>query len=323
MTFTESAVQSTFAPRLEWAAVAAAHTRALQLAEKGQLREAVDLLRQALRAAIDPEPLNNLAVLQHSTGSSDEARDLLRALVRLYPEYLAPAQNLTALTPDIPSVGRAEPFEVGAWATDGAEVGMAYYGKMYDNPADCPADRDIAKYLDLYEPRNGGLTVFHFGTGAHHHIGVANHHRQHPNRVIGITASPGEYEKYMQLCIQDGSLGSDYLVYFGDIYNLRPEFLPPLHVASMPHVGEYYDASQVKEAGVHEVGSTDRSYAPLNDRSLVGMIVDKLVLGGRLLIYVRSHGIEATRVILDELVAGQRLSHKMVHESIEVFTKIG
>jgi hypothetical protein len=321
MTFTESAVQTAFAPRLEWAAVAAAHTRALQLAEKGQLREAVDLLRQALRAGIDPEPLNNLAVLQHSTGSSDEARDLLRALVRLYPEYLAPAQNLTALTPDAPSVGPAEPFAGGAWAPDGGEGGMAYYGKMYDNAGDCPADRDVANYLDLHEPRNGGLTVFHFGTGAHHHIGIANHQREHPNRVIGITASPGEYEKYMQLCIQDGSLGSDYLVYFGDIYNLRPEFLPPLHVASMPHVGEYYDASQVKEAGV--VRSTDRSYAPLNDRSLVEMIVDKLVLGGRLLIYVRSHGAEATRVILDELVSRQRLSYRKAHESIEVFTKTG
>jgi tetratricopeptide (TPR) repeat protein len=314
-------MQTAFAPRLEWAAVAAAHKRALELAEKGQLREAVDLLRQALRAGIDPEPLNNLAVLQHSTGSSDEARDLLRALVHLYPEYMAPAQNLTALTPDVPSASPAALLDATSWAPDGGKGGMAYYGKTYDNAGDCPADREVATYLDLYEPRNGGLTVFHFGTGAHHHIGLANHQREHPNRVIGVTASPGEYERYMQLCIQDGSLGSDYLVYFGDIYNLRPEFLSTLDVASMPHIGEYYDASKVKEPGVHVVGSTDRSYAPLNDRSLVEMIVDKLVVGGRLLIYVRSHGAEATRVILDELVSGQRLSHRMTHESIEVFTK--
>jgi tetratricopeptide (TPR) repeat protein len=321
MSFTEAAVQTTFAPRLEWAAVAAAHTRALELAQMGQLREAVDLLRQALRAGIDPEPLNNLAVLQHSTGSSDEARDLLRALVHLYPEYLAPAQNLTALTPEVPSADQEALFDLTAWAPDSGEGGMAYYGKTYDNAGDCPADREVATYLDLFEPQDGGLTVFHFGTGAHHHIGVTNHQREHPNRIIGITASPGEYGKYMQLCIREGSLGSDYLVYFGDIYNLRPEFLPTLDVASMPHIGEYYDASQVKEPGVHGVGSTDRSYAPLNDRSLVEMMVDKLVVGGRLLIYVRSHGAEATRVILDELVSGQRLSYRMTHESIDVFTK--
>jgi tetratricopeptide (TPR) repeat protein len=325
---TESAVQAANEPvhdraaRLEWSEVAAAHTRALALAETGQVREAVEILREALRRGIDPEPLNNLAVLQYSSGSSDEARDLLRALVHLYPEYLAPAQNLAAITPDDPSVSPATAFDNAAGEPDSGEGGMVYYAKNYDNAGDCPADRDIGTYLDLHEAGDGGLTIFHFGTGAHHHLGLANHRREHPNRVIGVTASPGEYERYMQLCVQDGSLGSDYLVYFGDIYNLRPEYLPALDIASMPHIGEYYDASQVKEPGVHQGGSTDRSYAPLNDRSLVDLIVDKLVVGGRLLIYVRSHGADATRTILHELVQGQgRLSRRMTHESIEVFTK--
>ena len=60
-------------------------------------------------------------------------------------------------------------------------------------------------------------------------------------------------------------------------------------------------------------GNTDRSYAPLNDRSLVELIVDKLVVGGRLLIYVHSHGADATRAILHELVTGTRLSYQMMH----------
>ncbi len=307
--------------RLDWPAVAAEHARALALAKTGQVREAVEVLRRALREGIDPEPLNDLAVLQNSTGNSDEARDLLRALVRLHPEYLQSARNLAALAPAPPSAGAAAPFDVGVRAPEGDKGGMVYYGKIYDNVRDCPADRDIANYIDLHEPRDGGLTVFHFGTGGHHHIGLANQRREHPNRIIGITASPGEYERYMQLCVEDGSLGGNYLVYFGDIYNLRPEYLPTLDVASMPHIGEYYDASQVKEAGVHVGGSTDRSYVPLNDRSLVELIVDKLVVGGRLLIYVRSHGASSTREILGDLVTKTRLSYQMTYESIAVFAK--
>jgi hypothetical protein len=240
----------------------------------------------------------------------------------LFPEYVTAVQNLAALTPDVTTSGLPAQFDPSGWAGEGGDGGMVFYGKNYDNASDCPADRDIATYLDLFEARDGGLTVFHFGTGAHHHLGLANHRRERPNRIIGITASPGEYERYIQLCLGDGSLGSDYLVYFGDIYNLQADYLPTLDVASMPHIGEYYDASLVKEPGVHGAGNTDRSYAPLNDNSLVELIVDKLAVGGRLLIYERSHGAETTRAILHDLVAGQqRLRYRMTHESIAIFTK--
>ncbi len=293
--------------------VAAEHARALALAESGQIEEAADVLRAALCGDIDPEPLNDLAVLQNSCGHADEARDLLCALVRLYPEYGAATENLAALEADT------------AAPADTAPGGMAYYAKEYDDPAACPADREIARYLDRHEPHDGGLTVFHFGTGAHHHVGLANHRREHPHRVIGITASPGEYQRYIELCQQDGSLGRDYLVSFGDVYNLGPEFLPPLDVASMPHLGEYYDPGRAAEPGVAAAGAnTDRSlYAPLDDRSLAALIVDKLVIGGRLLIYVQSHGAAVTRELLHELVNEQRrLRYRLMHESIAVFTKV-
>ncbi|MGH9017589.1 MAG: tetratricopeptide repeat protein [Acidimicrobiales bacterium] len=308
--------------RLEWSVVAASHSRALALAESGQVDEAADLLRQALRGGIDPEPVNNLAVLLNSTGRPDEATDLLRAVVRLYPEYVVAGQNLAALSPGVRPPDAPVPFDASAWVPEAGDGGMVFYGKNYDNAGDCPADRDIATYLDLHERTQGDLSIFHFGTGVHHHLGLANHKRQHPNRIIGITASPGEYERYMRLCLQDGSLGSTYLVYFGDIYNLRPEYLPALDVASVPHIGEYYHASEVKEPGVHAGGSTDRSYAPLDDRTLVELMVEKLVVGGRLLVYLRSHGADVTREILDDLVTVQRrLSYGMTHESVAVFTK--
>lgn len=204
--------------------------------------------------------------------------------------------------------------------------GMVYYPKSYQNFGVCPSDTDISSYIDYYEPSTGGLTIFHFGTGGHHIVGLNNHKRENPNFVIGITASPAEYQSYIELCLKDGSLGKDYIVYFGDIYNLQPQFLPPLDIASMPHIGEYYDPTKGKEANITVKGANvDRSkYAALDDKSLLDLIVDKLVPGGRLLIYTRSHGASLTTDLLQRLIYEKKvLKYKQMHGSIAIYTKIG
>lgn len=313
------------------AEIADVHARALGLFENGQPEEAARALRDGLREAIDPEPLNDLAVLENGNGNRDVARDLLQAVVRLYPEYEAAAANLAelgatiervAITSGAATAGRAAPTAGGS---SPGTARMAHYPKCYEAFDDCPVDKDIAVYLDLYERDEGGLKIFHFGTGGHHHIGLANAQRANPNVVFGITASPEEYQRYMELCLEDGSLGRSYHVYFGDIYNLRNEYLPELDIASMPHIGEYYDPAQGKEPGITAgVDNTDRSqYAPLDDAALLDLIVDKLTVGGRLLIYTRSHGIAATQRLLFELVTVQRrLTYTMMHNTVAVFTKI-
>ena len=204
--------------------------------------------------------------------------------------------------------------------------GMVYYPKSYQNFGVCPSDTDISSYINIFEPQNGGLTIFHFGTGGHHIVGLTNHQRVNPNFVIGITASPAEYQSYIELCLKDGSLGKDYVVYFGDIYNLQPQFLPPLDIASMPHIGEYYDPTKGREANITVKGANvDRSkYAALDDKSLLDLIVDKLVPGGRLLIYTRSHGASLTTDLLQNLIYEKKvLRYKQMHGSIAVYTKIG
>jgi SAM-dependent methyltransferase len=70
---------------------------ATMLAEEGQTDEAYELLRDELRQALDPELLNDLAVLAAARGSEHQAGDLLRCLLALHPEYAPAAQNLSDL----------------------------------------------------------------------------------------------------------------------------------------------------------------------------------------------------------------------------------
>jgi SAM-dependent methyltransferase len=70
------------------------HAEALRLAEYDQLDAARKMLGDQLRRAIDPEVLNDLAVLELQRGHPQTARDLLGALVALHPAYEPGIENL-------------------------------------------------------------------------------------------------------------------------------------------------------------------------------------------------------------------------------------
>ena len=205
--------------------------------------------------------------------------------------------------------------------------GLVYYPKSYGSYDLC-SDRDIAQYLTEEEP--GGLNVFHFGTGGHHHVGLTNHARRltsatTPDKIIGITASPAEFQSYIELCLEDGSLGTDYLVLFGDIYNLQPQVLPALDVASMPHLGEYYDPTRSIEYGLTVKGwNIDRSrYTAMNDTTLLELIARKLVPGGRLIIHVHSNGSELATEVLDDFVRVRKVfKYSRAYKTLAIYTKV-
>jgi hypothetical protein len=75
----------------------AEHAAALELAADGDAAAARSLLRDTVRGRLDPEALNDLAVLAHRCGDHAEAVALLNALVRLHPEHTAAHENLAAL----------------------------------------------------------------------------------------------------------------------------------------------------------------------------------------------------------------------------------
>lgn len=74
-----------------------AHQRALALHAGGDHDGALTLLREAMQAAVDPEALNDLAVMMSSAGDENQALALLRAAVSLHPEHEDAAANLMEL----------------------------------------------------------------------------------------------------------------------------------------------------------------------------------------------------------------------------------
>jgi len=75
----------------------ASHAEALDLAAAGDAEGARALLAGALRHAIAPEALNDLAVLSHRCGDHKTAITLLEALVCLHPDDVAARENLADL----------------------------------------------------------------------------------------------------------------------------------------------------------------------------------------------------------------------------------
>lgn len=71
--------------------------RALAALEDGRTAEAHEWLRQAVAERTELEWLNDLAVLAHQLGRSDEAEALLRAALAIDPERADAAENLAAL----------------------------------------------------------------------------------------------------------------------------------------------------------------------------------------------------------------------------------
>jgi tetratricopeptide (TPR) repeat protein len=72
--------------------------QALAALEDGRTAEAREWLRQAVAEATELEWLNDLAVLTHQLGRSEEAEALLRAVLAIDPERADAAENLAALT---------------------------------------------------------------------------------------------------------------------------------------------------------------------------------------------------------------------------------
>ena len=80
--------------------------------------------------------------------------------------------------------------------------------------------RSALRRLPGGEGRQGQAAIFHFGTGNHHIVGLKLAENGSNCAVLGITASPQEYDDYVELLIKNPRLGHTYKAYFGDIYQL-------------------------------------------------------------------------------------------------------
>lgn len=173
--------------------------------------------------------------------------------------------------------------------------------------AQCPCDIHFVEWL-----RKEGLTgasIFHFGTGGHHFVGLDNLERGAPNTILGITASPKEFEAFVRLAIERPTLSRSYQVLFGDIYLLNARLLPGFDVASLFHLGEFR-------------GDSQNAYGGLTDRQVVETLFEVMPKGSRLLFYSGSFAYDKAEAIADALIAEKKLGPAEEFKSIKIHTKL-
>lgn len=139
----------------------------------------------------------------------------------------------------------------------------------------CPCDVHFNDWVDAQKLT--GKTIYHFGTGTHHVIGMQQATNGSDNVVFAITASKEEYEAYVELVADKAQIAKNYLAYFGDIYLTNPRLLPDFDVVTLFHLCEFFYPNTASDA-----------YGGLTDRTLLDLFTDKTRKGGHILFYTGS-----------------------------------
>ncbi len=169
-------------------------------------------------------------------------------------------------------------------------------------PEVCPCDVHLCDYLEEREIRKKAL--FHFGTGAHHVVGLRNHEDGLENEIFAITASRGEHARYVQHVVRAPQLGKHYKVLFGDIYDLGSASLPVFDVVTLFHLCEF-------------TPPRDRGRR-MDDAAVLELFLAKLTRGGRVLFYERSSAYRRARPLIDRALADRRMSIDERYKSLLV-----
>ncbi|HEY1243811.1 MAG TPA: hypothetical protein VGF29_03175 [Hyphomicrobiaceae bacterium] len=170
--------------------------------------------------------------------------------------------------------------------------------------AQCPCDVHFLEYLNEKRVRNAA--IFHFGTGNHHIVGLKA--AEDNNAVLSITASPHEYDDYVELLIRNPRLGHTYKAYFGDIYQLDGRLLPEFDYVTLFHVGEFRTPD-------------NDSYGALTDLEMTLVLADKVKPGGEILFYSGSFAYDKAQACAAELVSVRPFAAEADFKSLRVYRK--
>jgi hypothetical protein len=184
---------------------------------------------------------------------------------------------------------------------------LHYWDAYWDlRVKECPCDVHFLEWLKTDGLRDGA--IFHFGTGSHHVVGIETATNGSNNAVLGITASPKEYDDYVKLCIERPEVARTYKAFFGDIYQLDARLMPMFDVITAFHLGEF--RSEKNDA-----------YGGLTDLEVASLMVDHLNPGGRLIIYSGSYAYDVAERDVGKLVTAGRLAFVERFETLMVFRK--
>jgi hypothetical protein len=190
-------------------------------------------------------------------------------------------------------------------------IGMSMYQARSSwtlQPESCPCDIQFVEYLKQFEIQN--KSIFHFGTGKHHFVGLENQIFDRPNEILGITASAPEHQAYVQLVLQHTELSKYYKVLFADIYTLTANTLPSIDIVTLFHLCEFY-----LPENAHLLHQTDES--------LLQLFLDKLNPDGRIFFYSGSQRWELAQKIIQAFEAAGKIRQVDTYKSLLIYEKNG
>jgi SAM-dependent methyltransferase len=174
-------------------------------------------------------------------------------------------------------------------------------------PEWCPCDVHFCDYLGERGIR--GQSIFHFGSGGHHLVGLRNSAAGTANDILAITASPGEIKRYVNLVVTTATLGRHYRVLFADIYDLSEAALPEFDIVTLFHLCEYSRRRGPERA------------TRMDDADVLELFRSKLKAGGRLVFYAGSDGREETGGLIAQAVSEGRIAFEEQYKSLLVYRR--
>ncbi len=170
----------------------------------------------------------------------------------------------------------------------------------------CPCDVHFLEYLEQEKVK--GASIFHFGTGGHHVVGIRTAENGSDNAVLGITASPQEYNDYVKLTIERPEVGRTYKAFFGDIYQLDERLLPAFDFVTLFHTGEFRTEK-------------NDEYGALTDLQVAELLLEKLRPGGQLLFFSGSFAYDKAEAVANDLLARGLIKALPAYKTLRIYQK--
>ena len=172
--------------------------------------------------------------------------------------------------------------------------------------AECPCDVHFIEWVRENNLRN--QSIYHFGTGGHHVVGVELGGDGSGNTIVGITASTGEYEDFIQMSIERPKILANYMAFFGDIYLTKPTLLPDFDMGTLFHVAAFRSEK-------------NDSYGALTERGMIEALLSKTRPGGYVLFYPGSYAWAIARPLVEAMADEGQFAHVGTYKTLEIYRK--
>lgn len=170
----------------------------------------------------------------------------------------------------------------------------------------CPCDVHFVEWLE--EMDLAGQRIYHFGTGGHHYVGIRCAEPELDCTVLGITASPKEYDAFVKLAIANPGLTRHYSAYFGDIYTSNARLLPRFDIVTLFHACEF--RTEANDA-----------YGALTDREVIELFTEQTDAGGYILFYTGSFAYGAAEPIIADWLKTAPVEEIEGYKTLRIFRK--